>query len=57
MKKMLTKAELADMYGISVRTVDRWRDAGMPVAVYRPVRFDPEAVAKWHSDRVSGRKE
>lgn len=46
---MLTKKELARRFGISTRTVDRWRSMGFDlgeVAISGTIRFDPKKIAQ-----------
>lgn len=50
------RAQLAEVFGVSLPTVDRWVTAGCPV-VQRGSRgvewqFDTSAVAKWRQDRA-----
>ncbi|QQS25172.1 MAG: terminase small subunit [Actinomycetota bacterium] len=47
----VSRAELADLLGVSIATIDRWRRAGMPS--HRPsggqgaLFFDPGEVVEW----------
>ncbi len=50
----VTESDIAARYGVSRRSVKRWRAMGMPclplpgLAVSRPrVRYDPTAVRAW----------
>jgi excisionase family DNA binding protein len=45
-EKYLTKKQLAEKFGVSASTVDRWLKAGR-IAYFKPggmVRFTPEAI-------------
>jgi excisionase family DNA binding protein len=44
--KLLTKKEVADKFGITTRTLNRWRNRGVikAVVVGRVVRFRPDDV-------------
>jgi excisionase family DNA binding protein len=46
MTKLMTKKQVADLFGVSERTLDRWRDAGTidAIKVGGIVRFREEAV-------------
>jgi excisionase family DNA binding protein len=46
MTKMMTKMQVADLFGISERTLDRWREEGIidAIRVGGIVRFREEAV-------------
>jgi excisionase family DNA binding protein len=50
-KKLLTRKELAERYGVNVETVSRWVRRGCPVrraSAYRsPMRFDADEVDAW----------
>ena len=60
--KYVTKHEVAEMVGCSVRTVDRLRKQGLPCKVLGGiVRFNPEKVEEWiesltNEKTMSGRK-
>lgn len=47
--KYYNKNQVAEMFGCSVRTVDRWRKScGLPFFIVGCiVRFDPEQVKEW----------
>lgn len=44
--KLLTKKEVAEKFGVTTRTVNRWRNRGLlkAVVVGRVVRFRPDDV-------------
>jgi hypothetical protein len=43
-----TRDECAAAFRISPRTLDEWRERGLPtIVIERTVRFDPVVVAKW----------
>jgi excisionase family DNA binding protein len=46
MTKLLTKKEVSELFGVSERTVDRWRSAGIveAIRVGNVVRFRPESI-------------
>jgi len=46
MSKLLTKKQVSDLFGISERTLDRWRSAGTinAIKVGGIVRFRPEEI-------------
>jgi phage terminase Nu1 subunit (DNA packaging protein) len=48
-ERYVTRAELAEMMGVSVRTVDAWRKQGMPCETWglRVVRFLPSRAMAW----------
>lgn len=52
--KPLDTEEIAALFGVSTRTVQRWRDAGMPVLKPSPgvLRFDPQACLDWAASRT-----
>jgi hypothetical protein len=57
MKKYLRKAEVAERYGITQRTVDRWAGEVLPAPLYRnkfPM-WEEDALDK--SDRDAARKQ
>lgn len=45
-KKLLSKTETAKFFGVAVRTLDNWRDAGIlkPVKVGRRVYYTAESI-------------
>jgi excisionase family DNA binding protein len=47
----VTRDELAEMMGVSVDTIDRWRHQGMPSVVFgrRSRRFQPSRCVAWAS--------
>ena len=47
-RRFLSKAALAEHYGVSERTVRTWREKGLPgIRVGREVMFEVEAVDRW----------
>jgi excisionase family DNA binding protein len=47
---LLTVRELAELLGVPVKTVYRWRHRGegpQPIRVGRFLRFDPADVSRW----------
>jgi len=46
---LLSRKQLAEVIGVSLRTIDRYRDMGMPSIrlVTGTIRFDKEEVFKW----------
>jgi excisionase family DNA binding protein len=49
-ERLLTVAELAEVIGVPVKTVYRWRHRGEgppPIRVGRYLRFDPTDVNRW----------
>jgi hypothetical protein len=57
--RLLTEREVADILGISVKTLRNWRCSGGPplpfVKISRAVRYEPETVARFiaHQRRTS----
>jgi predicted DNA-binding transcriptional regulator AlpA len=53
----LTRAQLAEIIGVSTDTVDRMRQRGMPSETWsaRSVRFRFSDVEAWHRDRADAR--
>jgi hypothetical protein len=52
--RLLTEAQVADILGISVKTLRNWRVSGGPlpfVKISRAVRYEPEAVARLIAER------
>jgi len=52
--RLLTVAELAELLGVPVKTVYRWRHQGegpQPMRVGRFLRFDPADVSRWLETR------
>lgn len=51
----VNKKRLADIFGVNVRTVERWQEQGMPVASGGgkgvEISFDTAIVIKWYTDR------
>lgn len=48
MRQWLTYPQAARRVGRSVRTLQLWRAAGMPVAIVdEQVRIDPDVLAAW----------
>jgi phage terminase Nu1 subunit (DNA packaging protein) len=49
----VTRQELAEMMGVSVKTVDRMKQDGLPYVSWgrRLVRFDPQVALSWSPDR------
>jgi len=45
-KKLLTKTETAELFDVTVKTLDNWRDAGVlkPVKVGRRVYYTAETI-------------
>lgn len=45
-KKLLSKTETAEFFGVSTQTLDNWRDAGIlkPVKVGRRVYYTAESI-------------
>lgn len=50
-KPMWTRGDIARIYRVTVRTVDRWRKEGLPACVDQPPRFDPDEVKAWLQQR------
>jgi len=47
-RRYLSKAALAERYGVAARTVKTWREKGLPgVHVGREVMFDVAACDRW----------
>jgi phage terminase Nu1 subunit (DNA packaging protein) len=55
--RFVTRRELAEILGVSVRTIDRFRAEGMPCECWglRAVRFDPDVAVRWARSRRSAR--
>jgi phage terminase Nu1 subunit (DNA packaging protein) len=51
---LLTRPELAGVFGVNVQTILKWRHAGMPIAVQglqgHPSRYSLPAVVQWRID-------
>lgn len=51
----VNKKQLADIFGVNVRTVERWQEQGMPVSSGGgkgiEVSYDSVAIVKWYVDR------
>ena len=58
-ERYVTRAELADLMGVSVRTVDRLVAAGMPSVTWgvRARRFKPSVAIAWARARAAGGSE
>lgn len=52
-ENLLTKAELAQRLRVTGRTIDRYREEGLPTIPLssRALRFDWDKVLAWLSDR------
>lgn len=48
-ERYVTRAELAELMNLSVQTIDRMKDAGMPFETWgrRTVRFLPSRALQW----------
>lgn len=55
-ERWLTRAELAAELRVSVKTIDRWRRAGMPSELWGPRRgtrrFPAEKALEWARERI-----
>lgn len=53
-ERYVTRAELAELMGVSVRQVDAWRKDGMPCESWglRVVRFRPSLAMQWVRERA-----
>lgn len=60
MAKTLTRKELAKLLGCDARTVSKWQEEGLPVAVRgrggRPSRYDEAQVQAWIAVRTEAGK-
>jgi excisionase family DNA binding protein len=54
--KLMTVAEVADLLGISPKTIYAWASQGrLPcVRLGSLLRFDPSEIARWVGDRKEG---
>lgn len=52
-ERYISRAELADLMGVSVRVVDQWRKEGMPAESWglRVVRFKASVAIQWVRSR------
>lgn len=49
---LLTKTEIARSFQVSIRTVERWIEDGMPTRnIFGSVRCNPHDVTEWHIGR------
>lgn len=57
-ERYVDRDELAELMGVSVATIDRWRRAGMPSETWglRARRFRPSVAIAWARARRSGMK-
>jgi hypothetical protein len=47
-RRFLSKAALAERYGVAERTIKTWREKGLPgVRVGREVMYDVDACDRW----------
>lgn len=55
-ERYVNRAELAQLMGVGVRTVDRFRAEGMPCESWgmRAVRFQPSRAIAWARAREGG---
>ena len=58
MKKLLNRAEAAELLHCSVRTIDIWKQRdGLPfVKVGHFVRYDPEELERWVKERTQNQR-
>jgi phage terminase Nu1 subunit (DNA packaging protein) len=56
----VTKKQLADIFAVSVRTIQNWQEQGMPVASGggkgNEVKYDSAVAIAWFSARDAGLK-
>lgn len=46
--KLITKKELAEIIGVSIRTIERYHHKGLPIIkIGRTVRYDLDEVSIW----------
>jgi phage terminase Nu1 subunit (DNA packaging protein) len=52
-ERYVRRAELAEIMGVSVRQIDKWRAEGMPCETWgmRAVRFRPSTAIAWARSR------
>lgn len=57
-KKLITRAELAEILSVKVRTIDSWSsDYGLPrIKINSSVRYDLDEVMKWVEKKNEERK-
>lgn len=52
MTHLVNKTDLAIVFGVTNKTIDNWRKAGMPrVGERRATRYDTAKCIKWHADQ------
>lgn len=52
MTNLVNKTDLAIVFGVTNKTIDNWRKAGMPrVGERRATRYDTAKCIKWHADQ------
>lgn len=53
--RIVGQTEMANLFGVSARTVQEWQSSGMPVAVFGgpgvPGEYDATACIRWYVDR------
>lgn len=56
-ERYLTRKQLADLMGVSVRKIDQWVNEGMPSETWgiRARRFRPSLAVAWARGRAGGR--
>jgi phage terminase Nu1 subunit (DNA packaging protein) len=53
--RLLNRVELAEVFGVAVRTVASWADQGLPTFGYGHRRYRVGATASWLLERGMGR--